>query len=212
MRLPSGVTVPDERRTQVEARLRGLASTLNLHVAGVVLLALLCLYLGVQLYLTSGKTGVQGDEAIVIGQSRVAAAEIAAKPLRGVDAKLQASEDESAKFYAERLPFAYSDVATQLGAIAKKTNVRLSRASYVKTLPSDGVTELRIDASVTGEYVPLAHFVNELERNKSFFLIENISLSGAQNGLVNLQMRIGTWIREPMPGFASAQATAGAQP
>jgi type IV pilus assembly protein PilO len=208
MRLPSGITVPDERRDQ----LRGLASVLNLHIAGVVLLALICAYLGVQLYLTSGKTGVQGDEAIVIGQSRVAAAEIAAKPLRGVDSKLAASEDEAAKFYKDRLPFAYSDVATQLGAISKKTNVRLSRASYVQTLPSDGVTELRIDASVTGDYVSLAHFVNELERSKSFFLIENVSLSGAQNGLVNLQMRIGTWIREPMPGFAEAQTTAGARP
>jgi type IV pilus assembly protein PilO len=207
MRLPSGITVPEERREQ----LRELASVLNLHIAGAVLLALLCLYLGVQLYLTSGKTGVQGDEAIVIGQSRVAAAEIAAKPLRGVDSKLHASEDEAETFYKERLPFAYSDVATQLGAISKKTNVRLSRASYVQTVPNDGVTELRIDASVTGDYVSLAHFVNELERSKSFFLIENISLSGAQNGLVNLQMRIGTWIREPMPGFADAQTTAGAR-
>jgi type IV pilus assembly protein PilO len=208
MRLPSGITVPDERKEQ----LRDLASVLNLHIAGAVLLALICIYLGVQLYLTSGKTGIQGEESIVIGQSRVAAAEIAARPLRGVDTKLQASEDESEKFYKERLPFAYSDVLTELGAVAKKTNVRLSRASYVQTVPSDGVTELRIDASVTGEYVPLAHFINELERNKSFFLIESISLSGAQNGLVNVQMRIGTWIREPMPGFADAQTTSGARP
>ncbi len=208
MRLPSGITVPDERRAQ----LRGLASVLNLHIAGVALLALLCIYLGVRLYLVSGSTGTAGEEAVVIAQSRVAAADIAAKPLRGVDEKLQASDEEAKKFYADRLPFAYSDVATQLGAVAKKTNVRLSRASYVQGAPSDNVTELRIDASVTGDYVSLAHFVNELERNKSFFLIENVSLSGAQNGLVNLQMRIGTWIREPMPGYASAQATAGTQP
>jgi type IV pilus assembly protein PilO len=208
MRLTSGVTVPDERREQ----LRGFTSPLNLHIAGVVVLVMLCVYLGVQLYLTSGKTGVAGDEAVVIGQSRVAAAEIAAKPLRGVDAKLQASEEEATTFYTERLPFAYSDVATQLGAVAKKTNVRLSRASYVHAASNDGVTELRIDASVTGDYTSLAHFVNELERSKSFFLIENIALSGAQNGLVNVQMRIGTWIREPMPGFAAAQASAGAQP
>ncbi len=208
MKLPSGLVVPEERRVQ----LRGLASPLNLHIAGAVVLALLCGYLGVMLYLTSGKTGLKGDEAIVIGQSRVAAAEIAAKPLRGVDEKLQASEESATKFYTERLPFAYSDVLTQLGAVAKKANVRLARASYVQAVPTDNVTELRIDASVTGDYMALAHFVNELERNKSFFLIENIARSGAQNGLVNVQMRIGTWIREPMTGSAAPQTAAGARP
>jgi len=208
MRLPSGMTVSDEQRNQ----LKGLASPLNLHFAGVAALVILCLYLGVRIFLVSGNTGAAGEEAIVVAQSRVAAAEIAAKPLRGVDSKLAASQDDAAKFYEQRLPYAYSDVATQLGALAKKNNVRLSRAGYTQAAPANGVTELRIDASVSGEYRSLAEFINGLERNKSFFLIENVALSGAQNGLVNLQMRIGTWIREPMPTYAAAQATGGSQP
>ena len=147
---------------------------------------------------SSSNTGAAGDEAIVAAQARVAAAELSAKPLRGVDTKLQASDAEAARFYEDRLPYGDSDVAAQLGALAKKNNVRLSRASYVHNLPADGVTELRIDASVTGEYRSLAQFINGLERDRSFFLVENLALSGAQNGLVNLQMRIGTYIREPM--------------
>ena len=213
MRLPSGVTVPPfsnaEDRRQ---RWQRVMTPLNYHIAGAVVLLLLCLYLAVRLLLLSGNTGSAGDEAIVTAQARVAAAELAAKPLRGVDTKLQASDAEAARFYQDRLPYAYSDVAAQLGALAKRDNVRLSRASYVHSLPADGVTELRIDASVSGEYRSLAEFINGVERDRSFFLIENLALSGAQNGLVNLQFRIGTYIREPMTGFVAVQAQNGAQP
>ena len=206
MRLPSGITIPDDPRQS----LRKTVTPLNLHVVGVAVLSLLVLYFGVRLLLLSGSTGTQGDEAIVAAQSRVAAAESGARPLRGLDGKLQVSDAEADRFYSDRLPFADSDVAAQLGILAKRTNVRLSRASYVHAAPSDGVIEVRIDASVTGEYRSLAQFINALERDRSFFLIQNLILSGAQNGLVNLQMRLGTYIREPMPAVAAAQN--GAKP
>ena len=207
MRLPSGITVPpfgnaEDRRE----RLQNLATPLNYHIAAAVALLLLCIYFGVRLLLLSGNTGSAGDEAIVAAQARVAAAEMSARPLRGVDTKLQTSDAEAARFYQDRLPYAYSDVLSQLGALAKRNNVRLSRASYVQALPTDGVTELRIDASVSGEYRSLAQFINGLERDRSFFLIENVALSGAQNGLVNLQLRIGTYIREPMLTTNTVQA------
>ena len=100
-----------------------------LHAAAAAMLVLLCVYLGVRLLAISGSSGIRGADAITAAQSRVVAAESAARPLRGVDAKLSASDTEAARFYTERLPYAYSDVAAQLGAIAKHNNVRLSRAS-----------------------------------------------------------------------------------
>ncbi len=211
MRLPSGLTVPGMTLSeQQRERMRGLATPINAHMAVAALLVLLCLYLGVRLYMVSGNVGTQGDEAVVVQQSRVAAANVAAQKLRGVDAKLQDSDTEAQKFYTDRLPYAYSDVAASIGTIAKETNVRWSRASYVQAISEDGVTELRIDGAVTGDYVSVAHFINAMERSKSFFLIENLALTGAQGGLVNLQLRIGTYIREPMP--AVQQAVSGAQP
>ena len=213
MRLPSGITVPPfSNAADRRERLQGLLTPLNYHIAGTVALLLLCVYLAVRLLLLSSDTGTAGDEAIVDAQARVAAAEISAKPLRGVDTKLQASDAEAGRFFQDRLPYADSDVASQLGILAKRNNVRLSRASYVHSLPADGVTELRIDASVSGEYRALAQFINGVERDRSFFLIETLALSGAQNGLVNLQLRIGTYIREPMLTGTAVQAQNGAQP
>lgn len=213
MKLPSGITVPGVNLNDVQReRMRKLATPINAHLAVAGVLILLCLYLGVRLYMVSGSTGTQGNEAIVVEQSRVAAANLAAEKLRGVDSKLQASDAEAQKFYTDRLPYAYSDVAAAIGTLAKETNVRWSRASYVQAAPTDGVTELRIDGAVTGDYVSVAHFINAMERSKSFFLIENLALTGAQGGLVNLQLRIGTYIREPMPAYATAQTAAGARP
>lgn len=203
-----GMTLNDAQRE----RLRALATPINAHAAVAGVLLLLCLYLGLRLYMVSGNTGTQGDQAIVVEQSRVAAAELAAKPLRGVDEKLQASQEAANAFYTDRLPYAYSDVAAGIGGMAKGANVRWSRASYVQAAPANGVTELRIDGSVSGDYASVAHFINALERSKSFFLVESLALSGAQGGLVNLQLRLGTYIREPMPSYASAQAANGATP
>ncbi|MEZ2348335.1 hypothetical protein [Terriglobus sp. RCC_193] len=213
MRLPSGLTVSGVTLNDVQReRMRKIATPVNAHLVVAAVLVLLCLYLGVRLYMVSGSTGTQGSEAIVVAQSRVAAANLAAEKLRGVDSKLQASDTEAQKFYTDRLPYAYSDVAAAIGTLAKETNVRWSRASYVQAAPTDGVTELRIDGAVMGDYVSVAHFINAMERSKSFFLIENLALTGAQGGLVNLQLRIGTYIREPMPAYTAAQTATGAHP
>jgi len=209
MRLPSGITVPNMNDGQRE-RLRGLVTPMNLHLVIAALLLVVCGYLGVRLYMISGNTGDEGDQALLVQQSRVAAAEVSAAKLRGVDEKLQASDEAAHRFYTDRLPYAYSDVASAIGTMAKETNVRWSRASYVQGAPSNGVTELRIDGAVAGDYVSVAKFINALERSKTFFLVQNVALSGAQGGMVNLQLRVGTFIREPMPGFVATQS-AGAQ-
>ena len=47
-----------------------------------------------------------------------------------------------------------------------------------------------MDASLSGEYAPLMHFINGLERSKTFFLINGLTLTGQQGGLVNLRLRL----------------------
>ena len=46
-----------------------------------------------------------------------------------------------------------------------------------------------MDASLSGEYAPLMHFINGLERSKTFFLINGLTLTGQQGGLVNLRLK-----------------------
>ena len=51
-----------------------------------------------------------------------------------------------------------------------------------------------MDASLTGEYAPLMHFINGLERSKTFFLISGLTLTGQQGGTVNLRLRLNTYL------------------
>ena len=51
-----------------------------------------------------------------------------------------------------------------------------------------------MDASLSGEYAPLMHFINGLERSKTFFLINGLTLTGSQGGLVNLRLRLITYL------------------
>ena len=59
-------------------------------------------------------------------------AEIAARPLAGLDEKLKQATVDADKFYAQRLPYSYSEVAGELGALAKKTGVKLTREQYAQ--------------------------------------------------------------------------------
>jgi hypothetical protein len=52
-----------------------------------------------------------------------------------------------------------------------------------------------MDASMSGQYAPLMHFINGLERSRTFFLINDLTLTGQQGGLVNLRLRLTTYMR-----------------
>ena len=207
--MPTATSRTDDRRME---QVRGWMSPLNAHLAAGILLLLVCLWFTLQLVLVGGGGTARGDDAVAAAQTRQMASELAARPLRGLDGKLAMSNEEANHFYESRLPYGYADVATELGALRQKTGVRLSRVQYVQAAPVNGLTEIRMDAAVTGEYRPLALFINGLERDRTFFLIQNITLNGQQSGIVNLRLRLTTYLREPMPAFAAAQAESAGRP
>lgn len=200
------------RGAQQAARLRAWMSPLNVHVLAASLLVLLNLWLLVQLVLAFTGSGSRSDEAISQARAQQTSAELAARRLRGLDAKLATSQAEANEFYQTRLPYGFADVAAELGRLRERTGVRLSRVQYQTAAPANGLTEVRLDASVTGAYKPLALFINGLERDRRFFQIQNITLNGQQAGQVSLRLRISTFLREPMPNVAAAQAESGNQP
>ena len=65
--------------------------------------------------------------------------------------------------------------------------------------------EERIDARLSGDYRSLVRFINSLERDKMFFVITGLTLTGQQTGMVNLRLRLTTYVR----GNAAQSAGAG---
>jgi hypothetical protein len=182
-------------------RAKTLMTELNLHFAGLAVLLALDLYLAVHLLFVWQGLNAHDNAAIERAHAQMVAAELAAKPLRGLDRKLENSTADADRFYSGRLPYAYSQVLTELGALTKRENVHLTRVQYVQNgvlNGPDALTELRMDASVSGDYRPIVQFINAIERDKVFFTIRSINLTGQQTGQVNLRLQLTTFLRQPV--------------
>ena len=197
-----------ERRVpRLTARARAMVTAMNLHFAGLALLVLLDFYLIVHLIFVW--QGLSSNNANAIDDQRVQliAAQVAAKPLRGLDKKLVASTEDANAFYQRRLPYAASQVAAEVGALTHREGVHWTRAQYAYTPVLSGsgaLTEVSMDASVSGDYRPIVQFINAVERDKVFFVINSINLTGQQTGQVNLRIRMTTYLRQPNPDELTA--------
>jgi type IV pilus assembly protein PilO len=167
---------------------------LNLHIAGIAVLAILNLVLLVRLGFALNALRSSRDEQFLQAQAQLAQLRAQTAGLTGLPEKVEQSRKDANKFYASRIPPNYSSILAELGSLATKNNVRLTRAGYTQTPAIEGLAELRIDASLAGEYSGVMHFINGLERDKTFFVISGITLTGQQGGLVNLRLRLNTYL------------------
>ena len=212
-------TVAEKKRSAVAARqwaekARKLGTLLNLHIAGVAVLGLVNLYL--LAHMAFAWRAATSDDAAALADQTVAmkTAEIARQPLEGLDEKLAQATKDSDKFYKQRLPYSIAEMAGEMGALAKKQGVKLTRVQYAYSSVMDGtagaLTEARIDASLSGDYRPLVVLINSLERDKMFFLIRGVTLTGQQSGTVGLRLAMTTYLRSPVGTEGSEKSVAGA--
>lgn len=187
----------------------------HLVVAGLLLLA--NLFLVVRLALAWSQSGSEQQDRIAEQRTELKAAELQTAPLRGLDVLVGRASNAAGEFYQRRMPATYSAVAGELGKLAGAQNVRLTRVQYTQAPPDQGLVEVRIDANLSGDYAPLMRMISGLERDKIFFLINGLTLTGQQTGAVNLRMRATTYLRPgatgdipDIPADTSA-ATTGAQ-
>lgn len=193
------------RVPRLTARARQLLTAVNLHFAGVAALIILNLFLIGHLIFSWQAVNASNQTAVAQQRTLLTTARLAARPLEGIDTRLADSTTQADAFYQHRLPYAFSQVLTELGTLTSRTGVRYSRGQYTETPVLSGpyaLTEVRIDATIAGEYRSVIGFINAMERDKLFFNIRAITLSGQQTGQVNLRMRLITYLRAPGPGEA----------
>ena len=176
-------------------QLRSWLSLLNLHIAGVGLLLLLNLVLGLRLFLAWSTLHSANADQLQQQQSAYRALQLEMSPLKGLPQKVVLSRTQANEFYDARFPDEYSTISSAINDLATKNSVRLTNLAYTPTRGLPGLVQLRMDASLSGEYAPLMHFINGLERSKTFFLISGMTLTGQQGGLVNLRLRLITYLR-----------------
>src|SRR5207248_2104347 len=117
-------------------------------------------------------------------------------PWRGLDKKIPQAQKQISDFYRDRFPDTYSAISTSLDKVSGESGARVSGEKFAqKDAGIDGLQRVEIAAEVSGDYLQLVRFVNALERNKLFFMVDDLQLGNEQNGIVKLQIKLETYLR-----------------
>lgn len=175
--------------------LRNVLSVLNLHFFVLGLLVALNLFFCLRLVGAWHTLHSASPDQVQQTQSSYRTLDLEMRPLRGLPKKVEQAREQANQFYDQRLPSEYSTISSAFYELAGKNSVRVSHLSYVPAPAIPGLAEIRMDASLSGQYEPVMHFINGLERSKTFFLINDLTFTGQQGGLVNLRLRLTTYMR-----------------
>ncbi len=52
-----------------------------------------------------------------------------------------------------------------------------------------------IDANFVGDYLQVVKFINAMERDKTFFILDSVTLGEAQGGTVRVQLKFETYLK-----------------
>lgn len=192
-----------------------LSSTVTWHIVGLTIFAVAVAILATRFALDWAALRTGSSEAYTQKQVQFKTLELQTQPLRGLDKRVDLTRGQIGTFFDRRIPDSYSSISAEVGALAVKSGIHLTRIQYTQA-PSDGrLTEITLDAGLSGEYPQIMRFINALERDKTFFVIRAMGLTGQQGGLVNLRLRVSTWLRPeaaagsgiPPAGSASTDQT-----
>jgi type IV pilus assembly protein PilO len=97
-------------------------------------------------------------------------------------------------FYKERFPSQNSQIATEFGKLAAANGVRIEQGRFKPAdTTTEGLQRWEMEYALEGSYTSLAKFINALERDQMFFIIDSVTLGGEPQGPVKLAMRLETY-------------------
>src|SRR5579863_1304254 len=132
------------------------------------------------------------------------------EPLKGLDKKIPVARTEINEFYKDRFSAQQSDISGDLGKLAQESGVKISEIKYKEKQDEEngsaketqgvdpslvGLRKVQIEAGFDGNYLQLIRFVNGLERNRLLFLVDSVELGGQENGVVQLKMKLETYLK-----------------
>jgi len=90
----------------------------------------------------------------------------------------------------------YSAMVAELEKIAADAGLPPGTVSFRQKAPDkQGVIEVQINAGVEGSYPALVKFINGLERSKSLYLLDSISLNTGHDRAIRMNLLLRTYFR-----------------
>jgi hypothetical protein len=174
------------------ASIREVRKTLVPVLIGLVVIDLACV---AYLLSPAGRSREARQRDLDSLQAQLAAKRQEVLPTRGMDGKLRQASDDITDFYKDRFPTQYSTVSDELGKLAAQSGVQIAAVKYDdKDSPVEALRQLNIEVSLSGNYLQEVKFINALERDKLFFVVDGVTL-GEQQGNVRLQLKVETYLR-----------------
>jgi len=166
----------------------------------LVILGFICAGLLVYLLWPGSSISAQREQAEAL-QQQYKSLSREVEPLNGIEGKLMQTRADIKNFYKDTVPSRASEISLRLEKISQDAGVQNQGIRYSSKTTSDkndlpGLQRLEIDTSVSGEYPKLAHFINAIERDKVLFVIDQVTLTSQQSGMVTLQIKLHTFLKE----------------
>ncbi len=118
------------------------------------------------------------------------------EPLKHMPQRVSLAREQIAEFYKHRFPAQYSEILTEFGKLAVTNGVTIDGVKYTPSETDiDHLELVEMDADLAGNYVSVAKFINSLERDDMFFIINSVTLAGEQQGTVKLKMILETYLK-----------------
>jgi type IV pilus assembly protein PilO len=167
----------------------------KLKIALIVLVGLNLIALGLQFSPLVGSVEARLQE---LDQARLAMQQKrrAVEPLNGLDKKIVIASQQIDRFYDHRLPGVDSAISENLSKLASDTGVQIAQIKYKFDDPqSVGVRPVEVETTLSGDYLQLVKFINSLERDELFFVVDSVDLGGEQTSTVRLRLKLRTFLR-----------------
>jgi type IV pilus assembly protein PilO len=117
-------------------------------------------------------------------------------PLQNLPQKVLLANSQIIQFYEKRFPAQESEIVDRFGKLAAANGVKPEQARYKRDEEGPGrLQPLEIEADLAGNYIALAHFINALERDEMFFIINSVTLGGEPQGPVKLNVKLEAYLK-----------------
>jgi type IV pilus assembly protein PilO len=123
-------------------------------------------------------------------------------PLKDLPQKVQIASKQISDFYNRRIPAQNSQIYSELGKLTAASGVTIEGIKYKqkdeaadKQVRAGKLVPAELDIDVAGHYTALAHFMNAIERDDMFFIINSVTIGGEPQGPVKLNMKVDTYLK-----------------
>ncbi len=117
-------------------------------------------------------------------------------PLKDLPQKVTLASQEIGDFYKKRFPAENSEVLSEIGKLAAANGVRIDQGTYKQgDMVTGGLVPIQMEYNFSGNYASLARFINGIERDEMFFIINSVTLGGEPQGPVRLSVKLETYLK-----------------